>query len=115
MRKIVSAAVALFFVVAASLPVLAADPLVTLEGNIVCAKCTLKVEGVDKCQSVLIVENDDAKDTQDWLVRNEVAKEYGDVCAAIKPVTVTGSVEDKDGKKWIAATKIDPREEAASN
>lgn len=110
MRSIAFPVVAFLFVLAGSFSAAGADADVTLEGNIVCAKCTLKVEGIDKCQSVLVVENEGAKDTQYWLAKNDVAEDYGDVCAAIMPVTVTGSVEEKDGRKWIAATKIDPRE-----
>ena len=111
MRKIVSAAAAVFLTLACCAVVAgAADVSVTLEGNIVCAKCTLKVEGVDKCQNVLLVKNAAGKDTQYWLARNAMAEAFGDVCTDIKPVTVTGSIEENDGRKWIVATKIDPRQ-----
>ena len=109
MRKIVSAA-AVLLALACCAVAEAADVSVTLEGNIACAKCTLKVEGVDQCQSVLLVKNTAGKDTQYWLARNAVAEAFGDVCTDIKPVTVTGSIEEKDGRKWIVATKIDPRQ-----
>ena len=110
MRKVVSAAAAVLLALACCAVAGAADVSVTLEGNIVCAKCTLKVEGVDQCQSVLLVKNTAGKDTQYWLARNAVAEAFGDVCTDIKPVTVTGSIEEKDGRKWIVATKIDPRQ-----
>jgi Family of unknown function (DUF6370) len=110
MRKVVSAAVAVLLALACCAVAGAADVSVTLEGNIVCAKCTLKVEGVDQCQSVLLVKNTAGKDTQYWLARNAVAEAFGDVCTDIKPVTVTGSIKEKDGRKWIVATKIDPRQ-----
>lgn len=110
MRKVVSAAAAVLLALACCAVAGAADVSVTLEGNIVCAKCTLKVEGVDQCQSVLLVKNTAGKDTQYWLARNAVAEAFGDVCTDIKPVTVTGSIEEKDGRKWIVAMKIDPRQ-----
>jgi hypothetical protein len=110
MRKVVSAAAAVLLALACCVVAGAADVSVTLEGNIVCAKCTLKVEGVDQCQSVLLVKNTAGNDTQFWLARNAVAEAFGDVCTDIKPVTVTGSIEEKDGRKWIVATKIDPRQ-----
>ena len=110
MRKVVSAAAVVLLALACWAVAGAADVSVTLQGNIVCAKCTLKVEGVDQCQSVLLVKNTAGKDTQYWLARNAVAEAFGDVCTDIKPVTVTGSIEEKDGRKWIVATKIDPRQ-----
>jgi hypothetical protein len=115
MRTVVSAAVALLLTLASDVVAGRTDEVVTLKGNMVCAKCTLKVEGVDKCQTVLLVKNEAGKDVQYWLTRNAVAEAYGEVCTAIKPVTVTGRIEEKDGKKWIVATKIDPREAAGSD
>ena len=115
MRKVVSAAAAVLLALACCAVVGAADVSVTLEGNIVGAKCTLKVEGIDQCQSVLLVKNTAGKYTQYWLARNAVAEAFGDVCTDIKPVTVTGSIEEKDGRKWIVATKIDPRQALDSN
>jgi len=114
MRKIVSAA-AVLLALACCAVAEAADVSVTLEGNIACAKCTLKVEGVDQCQSVLLVKNETGEDAQYWLAPNAVAEAFGDVCTAVKPVTVTGSIEEKDGRKWIAATKIERRQAPSSN
>jgi hypothetical protein len=115
MRKIVSVAAAVLLALACCAVAGAADVSVTLEGNIVCAKCTLKIQGVDKCQSVLLVKNETGEDAQYWLAPNAVAEAFGDVCTAVKPVTVTGSIEEKDGRKWIVATKIDPRQAPGSN
>jgi len=114
MRKIVSAA-AVLLALACCAVAEAADVSVTLEGNIACAKCTLKVEGVDQCQSVLLVKNETGEDAQYWLAPNAVAEAFGDVCTAVKLVTVTGSIEEKDGRKWIAATKIERRQAPSSN
>lgn len=79
---------------------------VTLEGKIVCAKCTLHEEGRTKCQNVLVVE--DAGTTQNYyLADTEANKEFGEVCMAKKPVVVTGTVSEQDGQLWLAATKIE--------
>ena len=115
MRNVVFAAAAALLALAYCAAAGAADAPVTLEGNIVCAKCTLKVEGVDKCQNVLLVKNAAGADVQYWLARNAVAEAYGDVCTDIKPVTVTGTIEEKDGRKWIVATKIDSRQAPGSD
>jgi hypothetical protein len=87
-----------------------ASPTVTLAGNIVCAKCTLKVEGLKECHNVLVVTDDAQRESQYWLVKNDVSKAFGEVCETVKPVTVTGAIEEKDGKHWIAPSKIEPRQ-----
>jgi hypothetical protein len=73
----------------------------------ICAKCILKEAGLEKCQNVLVVETDGEK-THYYLAENEANKEFGDVCKAAKQVRVTGSMSEKDGKMWIAATEIVP-------
>ena len=109
MRKFGFVAAILFLALVCRVVVGAADTAVTLEGNIVCAKCTLKVEGLDHCQTVLLVKNSAGPDTQYWLAKSAASEAFGDVCTDIKPVTLTGSTEERDGHKWIVATKIDPR------
>ena len=84
----------------------AADP-VTLEGKVMCAKCALKEEGQKKCQNVLSVE-DDGKQSFYYMAKNDVNAEFGEVCMATPTVRVTGKVTEKDGKRWIDATKIEP-------
>ena len=81
---------------------------VSLAGDIVCAKCTLKVAGLDHCQNVLLV-GDGAQQKQLWLVANEVSAAFGEVCTARRPVSVTGTVESRDGKQWLTPTRIEPR------
>ena len=74
---------------------------VTVEGKLVCAKCTLEEKGQEKCQSVLL-----SGDQKLYLVKNEVAEKDGHVCKGEKAVKVTGTVSEKDGRKWIEATAI---------
>lgn len=77
----------------------------TVEGKILCAKCTLKKADATECQNVLVVEGDHAGEY--YLTDNEVAEEYGHVCGGSKPAVVTGTVEKKDGKAWLTATKME--------
>jgi len=74
---------------------------VTVEGKLVCAKCTLEEAGQEKCQSVVV-----AGDTKYYLVKNAIAEKDGHVCKGEKAVKVTGVVSEKDGRKWIEATEI---------
>jgi hypothetical protein len=57
---------------------------VTVSGKITCAKCTLKKADAKSCQDVLVV-------------------------AGEKGATVTGTVTEKDGKKWLTPSKMEPR------
>jgi hypothetical protein len=84
----------------------AADP-VTMTGKVMCAKCTLKKADAKECQDVLVVK--DAKDAtaEYYLVKNAVQEKFGHVCTGEKAANVTGTVTEKDGKKWLAATKMD--------
>jgi len=80
---------------------------VTLEGNIACAKCTLKAEGAKECQSVLVVDGKEGGDpVYYYLVENEVAKEYGHVCMGTKGAVVTGNIEEREGKLWLTPTAM---------
>lgn len=81
---------------------------VRFTGEIVCAKCTLKVPGLEHCQNVLLVQ-DGSQERQLWLVGNDVSTAFGEVCTGRRPVSVTGTVESKDGKQWLTPTRIEPR------
>ncbi len=94
-------AVVLGFVVAAS----AADET-TLQGNVVCAKCNLKKADAKACQDVLVVA-DGANAGEYYIAKNAVSEKYGHVCSGQKAAVVTGQVSEKDGKKWIAPSKMD--------
>ena len=87
---------------------LAADEAksVTGTGKLLCAKCTLKKADAKECQNVIVAEQG-GKKIEYYLAKNSVSEEFGHVCTAEKQVTATGSVDEKDGKTWITATKID--------
>ena len=82
------------------------DAPVTLKGTMTCAKCGLKQS--DTCQSVLQVKDGDTT-TLYYIADSDASKgTHEKVCdAAVDNVTITGTVADKDGKKWITPTKIE--------
>ena len=78
----------------------------TMTGNIMCAKCTLKKADAKDCQDVLVVKDGD-KTAEYYVEKNEVWKKFGHVCKSEKAAVVTGTVTEKDGKKWIAPSKME--------
>ena len=78
----------------------------TLTGNVMCAKCALKKADATKCQDVLVVKDGD-KTTEYYVEKNAVSTQFGHVCGGEKPAVVTGTVTEKDGKKWIAPSKME--------
>src|SRR3954470_11387106 len=75
---------------------------VTLKGEIMCAKCELKEKDVAKCQTVLKVK-EDGKEVSYYFADKGNKEEYHEaVCGGgRKEGTVTGTVSEKGGKKWI--------------
>ena len=85
----------------------AADKEVTLKGKITCAKCELKLKGVTKCQTVIQVWEGDKGVTYFFLDRGNKETWHEEVCGGgKKDGTVTGTVSEKDGKKWIKPSKV---------
>jgi hypothetical protein len=80
----------------------------TLSGNVVCAKCTLKKADAKQCQDVLVVKDGD-KTAEYYITKNAVSEKFGHTCTGEKPATVTGAVEQKDGKTWITPTKMEEK------
>jgi hypothetical protein len=74
----------------------------TLKGTITCAKCDLKL--AKACHTVIKVKDDVywfAKDSSDYK------QTHKEICQAAKEGTVKGVVSEKDGKKWIKASKVE--------
>ncbi len=103
-RVIVS--VAAMAVMLGALSLARAAEEVTLKGKLTCAKCECKV--TKACQNVLFVKEGE-KNVPYYLDDNQISKDYHkNVCKAAKQgVSVTGTVGEKDGKKTIAASKIE--------
>lgn len=80
---------------------------VTLKGTMVCGKCTLGV--CKKCTNVLQVKEGDK--TVDYFIEDKGNKEkyHKAICPpeSKQDAEVTGTVSEKDGKKWVKPTKVD--------
>lgn len=90
--------------VALAVPVLAADE--TLKGEMVCAKCYLKKADAKECQDVLLVKNTSGETIEYYVTKNKVSQESGEACTQKIPATIIGAVSEKDGRKWVTASKI---------
>ena len=80
---------------------------VTLTGEVKCASCLLKKADAKGCQDVLVVTDKGGKTTEYYLTKNAVAEKIGMSCSAPKKAVATGTVSEKDGKKWLTASKIE--------
>lgn len=89
---------------AVTMPAFAADD--TLKGDMVCAKCFLKKADAKECQDVLLVTDAKGATTEYYVTKNDVSKASGEACTDKIPATIIGAVSEKDGRKWITATKI---------
>jgi len=97
----VALAVAVVVGFAASLP---AGDEVTVSGDVMCAKCAL--HKADKCQDVLVSTDASGAVTEYYIEKTDAAAEFGHVCQNKKSAVVTGTLSEKDGKTWIAPTKM---------
>ena len=79
---------------------------VTLSGDVQCAMCILKKADAKGCQDVLVVA-DNAGRTEYYLVKNAVSAKFGRTCTAPRKAVATGTVSEKDGKKWLTASKLE--------
>jgi Family of unknown function (DUF6370) len=71
----------------------------TYEGEMSCAKCNLKT--ADTCEDTLKVG-----ETLYLLEEGGERKTSEHVCSGTAKAKVTGKVEERDGKKFLVATKI---------
>lgn len=77
---------------------------VTLEGLVTCPKCDLKK--ADKCATVLVVKKGN-EEVMYWFDKDSHGKYHKEICQEGKKAKVTCKVTEKDGKKWIAVTKLE--------
>jgi hypothetical protein len=81
---------------------------VELKGTITCAKCDLKESPT--CHTVIKVKGDDGKDVVYYFDKAGTKKYHKPICTEAKEGTVKGTVEEKDGKKWITVAKLEWKE-----
>ena len=110
MKKIVMVitAVAGLLLAASVSRVVAADAKeTTITGSMVCGKCTL--HETTSCQNIVQVTKD-GKTVNYYLIQNDTSKAaHGAICGGdSEKVTVTGTVEEKDGKEVLTPSKIEP-------
>lgn len=79
----------------------------TVTGSVMCAKCMLKKDDAKVCQNVLVVKDSEGQAKEYYVAKNAVSEKFGHVCRGEKPATVTGEVQEKDGKTWITPTKME--------
>lgn len=84
-----------------------ADGNVALTGKMVCAKCTLALEGAEKCQDVVVVDGEDGEQALYFVVANEVAEDAEHACMGERPVKVKGTLSEEEGKTWVTPSKIE--------
>ena len=103
-NSFIGAGLAGLLALALALPAFAEDKEITISGEGKCAKCLLKE--TDKCQNAIQVEKDGKKTTY-YVVENDVSKKFHEkICKETKDVELTGTVAEKDGKKYITAKTI---------
>jgi hypothetical protein len=78
---------------------------VTIKGTASCAKCEL--HKTEKCQAAVTVK-EDGKDVVYYVTGPEASKLHKEICKSTKEgVSVTGIVTEKEGQKYIKASKIE--------
>jgi hypothetical protein len=77
---------------------------ITVKGDVCCAKCEMKKQ--DTCNAVILVRAGDKEEIY-YFDADSQEKHGQECCKEKKPATITGTVTEKDGKKWIAVTKIE--------
>jgi hypothetical protein len=79
---------------------------VKLKGTVECAKCALAIE--TKCMTVFVDDKKvDGKDVIYYFDTDSHKKFHKDICQEAKKATVTGTVSEKGGKKFIAVSKVE--------
>jgi hypothetical protein len=108
MKTVSKLALALALVVGLSLAAQAAEEKeVMLKGEVACAHCTLKLADAKECQDALQVTAGNGTKTNYYFVQNEILEKFGHNCEGKRAVMVTGKVMEKEGKKWLKASKIE--------
>ena len=74
----------------------------TLEGKLVCTKC--KLSETDACGNALLVK--EGTKTVTYYIKDKGKGEKYHKCSGEQAAKVTGTVTEKDGKKYIEKAKV---------
>jgi Family of unknown function (DUF6370) len=75
---------------------------------VTCAKCELKEKDLKTCQTVVEVQENGKTVVYYFKDRGNGEAYHEEVCGGgRKDATIVGTVEEKDGKKWVAPKKVD--------
>lgn len=78
---------------------------VTLKGTILCAKCALKQ--AKTCTTAILVKDGEKEVTYFFKDKGNKESYHEEVCGGDrKQGSVTGTVFEKEGRKWITPTKV---------
>jgi hypothetical protein len=79
----------------------------TITGTITCAKCDLKVDGQKTCATVIKgkAKGSDKEEVY-WFDTDSSKKNHKKICTEPMKGTVTGTVEEKDGKKIVTVKDV---------
>jgi hypothetical protein len=103
MRKAGALSLCLMILAVCSIPGFAQGKEVTLTGKITCAMCDLKTE--KECMTVIVV-NEGGKDVTYYLDAKSSKANHDAICQTAKEGSVTGTVSEKGGKRYVTATKV---------
>ncbi len=78
----------------------------TMTGTITCAKCGLKM--ADSCNTAMTVK-EGGKDVVYMFDAESDKAHHEAFCKGSKQGTVTGTVTEKDGKKWVKVSKLEAK------
>jgi hypothetical protein len=78
----------------------------TLKGTILCARCALKE--TKKCQTAIQIKEGERTITYYFDDKGNKEEHHEPVCGGDrKEGTVTGTVQERDGKKYVKPSKVD--------
>ena len=103
MRSILTITICLIVAVTMATSLTAQTKDVKLTGKITCAKCDLKIE--KNCATVIVVK-EGGKDVLYYFDEKSHKANHDAVCHTGKQGTVTGTVSEKAGKKYITVTQV---------
>jgi hypothetical protein len=103
MRAALSVVLGLAVMLVVAARVSAEDKEVTLKGTILCAKCELKE--TEKCTNAIRVKEDGKEVVYYFDDKGNKESYHKKICQKTAEGSVTGTVSEKDGKKYIKPAK----------